>query len=81
MKTGAIQKLDSAISRIDRELSRGRPKRFSREELQAIRQALADARAVFETSDSRQGALQVVNLAVCLSRLMEVAEHFLSHLK
>ena len=78
MNNGAIQKLDSAISRIDRELSRGRPKRFTRVELQAIRQALADARALFENSNTRPSALQVVNLVLCLSRLMEVAEHFLA---
>lgn len=81
MTNRAIQRLDSAISRLDEQLSRGRPKRFSRAELKAIRQDLADVRYLIEDSSIGKTALQVVNLAMCFSRLVEVAEQWLGHLK
>ena len=78
MQNRAIQRIDNAVVKIDRLLSRGRMKPFIRNELKAIRGDLVAARS---EQSVRGRALDAVNLAICLSRLMELVDKWFHHLK
>lgn len=77
MNHRVIQRTDRAIREIERLLSRGRHRQFSRKELKAIRGILLTLRA--EITDKNSGSLsdRVVTLAMVVTRLAEILDkHF-----